>query len=255
MSNLTQTSSDEESNRNVQPAAPTAYVGRSAANYDDRRFSSYTGQIMHAGEWACLADALRRVSKDSSILEVGCGTGRMLLDARKRGYRVAGLDASPDMLEILRSKAQDQYPDLDLHLGEAAVLPFDDETFDLVYAIRVLSPVKSREYALRVIDEMLRITRPGGYVLAEFQNVYRPRIGNARKPSLRFRPREVAERGRAAGANVAAYRGAFFVSMQAYWLVPTPLVGPFGSIDRLLSRLMPRLCARAYVLFHKPLES
>jgi ubiquinone/menaquinone biosynthesis C-methylase UbiE len=241
----------QEAGEMSQPAASTAYVGKSATEYDRRRFTCRTGKVMHIAEWACLADALRRVPKDASILEVGCGTGRLLLDAREHGYRVSGLDASPDMLNELRQKGDDRYPDLELHLSEAASMPFDNDSFDLVYAIRVLSPTKSRDYALRVVDEMMRITRPGGFMLVEFQNTYRPRIGVARKPSVRFTPREIAERGRAAGGEVVAYRGAFFLSMQAYWLMPKAVVGVFGWVDRVLSRLMPRLCARAYVLFRK----
>lgn len=251
MSERDQSQSDDESSAAPRPAAPSAYVGDSATLYDERRFSDRTGREMHRGEWACFVDALRRVPKDAAILEVGCGTGRLLLPAREMGYRVNGLDASPDMLDMLRQKAQEKYPDLDLQLAEAAAMPYDDATFDLTYAIRVLSPTKSREYALRVVDEMMRITKPGGYVLVEFQNTHRPRLGKGRQPSVRLSPREVADRGRAAGASVVAYRGAFFLSMQGYRLMPPALIGVFGWVDRTLSSLMPRLCSRAYVLFRK----
>lgn len=45
-------------------------------------------------------------------------------------------------------------------------MPFEeDNSIDLVYSIRLLRPTKSRDDALRVVDEMLRITRPGGYML------------------------------------------------------------------------------------------
>lgn len=46
------------------------------------------------------------------VLEVGCGTGRILLEIAKRGIKIDGLDASEHMLAILKQKIAEQSSDL-----------------------------------------------------------------------------------------------------------------------------------------------
>jgi ubiquinone/menaquinone biosynthesis C-methylase UbiE len=233
-------------------AAKTAYNHQQATHYDDRRFTTPAGLAVHCAEVACLLSALRRLPPAARVLEVGCGTGRLLMEARAEGYRVDGVDASPDMLDMLRAKLGGiAGPPPDLRVGEAARLPHKSDSYDFVYSIRVLNQTTSREYALDVVTEMLRVAKPGGCVLVEFVNEYRPRWGSARTPTVRLRPHEVAQRGRVAGAKVERHLGAFFLSMQAYHVVPAFFVGAVAAVDALLSRLMPRLCARSYVLFRK----
>jgi SAM-dependent methyltransferase len=136
-------------------------------------------------------------------------------------------------------------------VGEAAKAPMPDGAFDFVYAIRLLNQTESPEYALSVVAEMLRLARPGGYVLAEFVNAHRPRWGDNRRPTTRLAPEQVIERGRAAGGSTVYCRGAFFLSMQAYNRSPRWLAPLVAAIDRAASRLMPRCCSRSYVFFRR----
>ena len=95
-------------------------------------------------------EVLGLAGKDACILEVGCGTGRLIVDARAEGYNISGLDASPHMLEQLRAKFG---PDENIEtvVGEAAKIPQPDETYDAVYAIRVLNQTESPAYALDAV--------------------------------------------------------------------------------------------------------
>ena len=53
------------------------------------------------------------------VLELGCGTGRVLLDLALDGHAVEGIDSDPDMLEVARSKLFPAHQDLvNLHLGD-----------------------------------------------------------------------------------------------------------------------------------------
>ena len=49
------------------------------------------------------------------LLELGCGTGRILLPLAMEGWRCEGVDASPDMLEICRLKADEDNLPVELH--------------------------------------------------------------------------------------------------------------------------------------------
>ena len=100
------------------------------------------------------------VPADSRFLDAGAGTGlvgKMLADA---GYRqLTAIDMSPGMLEVARLKAVYQ----DLHrmvLGEK--LDFPDDSFDAVVSIGVLTLGHA---PARSLDELVRVTRPGGFVI------------------------------------------------------------------------------------------
>jgi SAM-dependent methyltransferase len=74
--------------------------GPRGADYD-RRFEELAaaGRDMH-GE-AALVDSYGPVS----VLDAGCGTGRVALELQRRGHDVVGVDLDPSMLEVARAKA------------------------------------------------------------------------------------------------------------------------------------------------------
>jgi SAM-dependent methyltransferase len=77
--------------------------GRSARGHDyDRRFEELaaSGQDMH-GE-AALVDSY--ANGHMSVLDAGCGTGRVAIELHRRGHDVVGVDLDPDMLGVARRK-------------------------------------------------------------------------------------------------------------------------------------------------------
>lgn len=229
-------------------ARDTAYTVEQAREYDHRRFVPRSGQEIHESEFRQLRRALQYVSSGASVLEVGCGTGRLLVPLQESGYRVDGADASGAMIDQLRKKLASDAEDVELLLAEAAEIPKPDGTYDLVYAIRLLNQTESPEYALDVVREMVRLAKPGGYVLVEYVNHYRPRWGAARKHTTRLKPAEVCARAARSGAECVYQSGCFALSMQVYHKIPQFLLRPVAFADRVLSRIFPRFCSRCYVL-------
>ena len=74
--------------------------------------------------------ALRRVDlrHGQLVLDVGCGVGSFLQVVAERGARLAGVDASEELLDVARARL----PDADLRVGDMEALPYADDTFDLV---------------------------------------------------------------------------------------------------------------------------
>ncbi|MGI9428469.1 MAG: class I SAM-dependent methyltransferase [Bythopirellula sp.] len=250
--NLAGTLDALESNVEGFRAADTAYTVDNAADYDAKRMVKPRDKRIHDFERDILLWALGHTTHDAKIMEVGCGTGRLLAEALAAGYLIDGVDGSGPMLELLKGKlSDDQRAEMELIIAQAADIPKPDQSYDFVYAVRLLNQTESPEYALTVIDEIARLVKPGGYFLVECVNAARPRLGSARRPTTRLKPQAMARRGEAAGGTVVAYRGAFLLSMQAYKKCPIPLLGLFAATDRALSRLLPRFCSRAYVLLRK----
>lgn len=88
-------------------------------------------------------------------LDIGCGEGRLARDLKARGHHVVALDASPTMVSL----AREGDPELEVHLGDAAALPFDDGCADLAIAFMSLQDVDDFG---RAIAEAARVLAPGG---------------------------------------------------------------------------------------------
>ena len=102
-----------------------------------------------------------RYGTGREVLECGCGTGLILERLADFANRAAGIDLSPGMLSLARSRG------LEVKEGSVTDLPFDDATFDVTCSFKVLAHVPDIGKALA---EMARVTRPGGVILAEFYN-------------------------------------------------------------------------------------
>ena len=104
-----------------------------------------------------------------SVLDAGCGTGRVAIELARRGCRVVGLDADPGMLSAARAKAPDiEWVEADLSGFELAG-PDGRRQFDVaVMAGNVMIfVVPGTEGA--VLEHVAAHVRPGGLVVAGFQ--------------------------------------------------------------------------------------
>jgi ubiquinone/menaquinone biosynthesis C-methylase UbiE len=112
------------------------------------------------------------------LLDVGCGTGVLLAEVKRRCPNVAavGVDADPAILLIARERLRHLGFEADLEMARADALPFSDDAFDQVVSTLVFhhlsTPVKRA--ALR---EIFRVLRPEGrFLLVDFGARPRQRV-------------------------------------------------------------------------------
>ena len=105
---------------------------------------------------------LPHLRPDDAVLDVGCGPGTITVGLARRAGRVVGVDMSPEMVEASGDlAAREGVANVSFEVGSAYELPFDAETFDVVYAHQVLQHLADPVAALR---EFRRVLRPGGLV-------------------------------------------------------------------------------------------
>ena len=94
-------------------------------------------------------------------LEIGAGTGYFSLNLLQTGVvrEATCTDISPGMLETLEANAHTLGLDVETAVADAAELPFDDESFDLVLGHAVLHHLPDLD---RAFAEFHRVLRPGG---------------------------------------------------------------------------------------------
>jgi len=106
------------------------------------------------------------------VLDYGIGAGVNTIHLARRGYVVDALDASAEMVKVAQNRV-DGYPEISdritiNHISpNAQSLPYDDESFDYIVCVNVISLLGSRERVLLLMSEFKRILKPGGRIIVD----------------------------------------------------------------------------------------
>ena len=101
----------------------------------------------------------------AEVVDVGCGTGRLLPYLAGRGLSPCGVDLSPGMVEV----AQREHPGFAYEVADLRELPFEDASLAGVvcwYSLIYLAP-DARACAFA---ELARVVKPGGYLVTAFKH-------------------------------------------------------------------------------------
>ena len=159
-------------------------------------------------------------SKPGRLLDLGCGTGRTMLEFGRRGYDVTGVDLSPRMLQICRSRL-DEAGLADAKLIEASLadLPTDrlDPPYDYAACLfATLGFVTGRANRVGAVRQVASLLKPGGQYVFHVQNL----LYNL--PTLHFPfivtglAKWLIGRGEVGDQIFWRYRGAWWVYMHAF---------------------------------------
>lgn len=126
-------------------------------------------------------DILKKMFKDfrgKSVLDVGCGTGRLIRLLKDRGAVVTGADISEEMIKIAGKK----FPDIKIVNADIENLPFEDNSFDVVIAAFVIVHLKSFKKAF---DEVYRVLKNDGiFILTNINQKKAPKIKTDREGEI-----------------------------------------------------------------------
>ena len=108
--------------------------------------------------------ALCHLDSAKEVLEVGCGIGvGPVYIAKRYGCQVVAVDISEKMLNWARKRARREGVSELITFRQADILelPFEDGRFDAVIVESVLAFVENKKKA---VQEVMRVTKPGGYM-------------------------------------------------------------------------------------------
>src|SRR5947209_1866889 len=142
-----------------------------ASGIDFAAIKTRQQQTWASGDFAVIASRIVLVSEllaDNAnlragwrVLDVACGNGNATLAAARSGTSAVGVDYVPELLESGRTRAVAEGLDVELRLGDAEALPFNDGSFDA--ALSVFGAMFAPDHH-RAAGEILRVVRPGGTV-------------------------------------------------------------------------------------------
>lgn len=108
-------------------------------------------------------DLTKVVAPPGPVADLGCGPGAHAVALARRGYDVVGVDGSPRMVEVARTRAARDEVDATFEVHDVRTpLPFADASLGGVVAILVLQHLPN---PAGFIAEIRRCLRPGGHLL------------------------------------------------------------------------------------------
>ncbi|MBI2952922.1 MAG: methyltransferase domain-containing protein [Chloroflexi bacterium] len=123
-------------------------------------------ELLHPGGF----DITRRIGeivemKGKKVLDVSCGRGILpAYYAKNFGARIVGVDLSPEMIRssVARAKREGVESQTEFKVANSLDLPFEDCSFDLAVNECAVGLTPDPQ---KCLDEMARVTKPGGYVV------------------------------------------------------------------------------------------
>lgn len=205
-----------------------------AQEYDDKRFSG-GGRLIDYREKQAVLSALGPV-EGREVLEVACGTGRFTVMLADQGAEIVGLDISSAMLSQGREKAAaaSVSENVSFMLGDAGRLPFPDDHFDAVFAMRFFhladTPVTFLRELKRVAREQVffdTFRRPSARVLYNWVLPMGSRL---------YSKRDVRSLLADAGLELAHESHDFMFPYGFYRSLPGSVARPFRRLDETVGK-------------------
>lgn len=136
-----------------------------AGNYDEKL------DYLDSFEKRKLDDFFRDI-KGKKVLDIGCGTGRIIPDLLEKEAKVTGADVSTEMLKIAVKK----FPNSTFVKADIRELPFKDDSFDIVISAFVIVHLKQCELE-EAFNEVYRVLKPGGsFILTNINQKKAPKL-------------------------------------------------------------------------------
>jgi len=132
--------------------------GNIASSYDSF-YESEKGRIYDRLEKSAVARMMPSSKDNPKMLEVGSGTGHWSKFFSAHGFHVTGVDISPEMVDIAKSK---NIPNTEFHVEDILKLPYEKNSFDIVCAMASIEFTHAPQLAL---NTMAQFVKRGGYIL------------------------------------------------------------------------------------------
>ena len=124
------------------------------------RFYAGRNNLIYPNDSVQLENFLKLLNSGAKILDAGCGSGRFCKLMKDKGFLTTGIDLSSELIRL----AKESYPELEFIEGDLRSLPFENQSFDGVWAHASLVHAESRKDVLTILKEFYRVLNANGVV-------------------------------------------------------------------------------------------
>ncbi|HSB66396.1 MAG TPA: class I SAM-dependent methyltransferase [Anaerolineales bacterium] len=123
------------------------------------------------------------------VLDVGCGTGRLLLDYLSQGVDIDGVDISPEMLTLCRQKAESQGLKVAIYVGDMKSMRLPRQYKTILVPSSSFQLILKPEQARKAMSNFIMHLQPGGSLVMPFMKLWKEGYDNTwRQTGEKIRP-------------------------------------------------------------------
>ncbi len=149
-------------------------IGELAEGYN--QIASHFAETRSA-QWPIVEElAAQYITPEQSVLDMGCGAGRVAAIINDIGADYIGLDVSQQQITI----AKQTYPENEFQVGSMTRTAFEDAAFNTVLLVASFHHIPSTAYRLKTLKELVRITKPGSTIVMTNWNLHQARFRKLR---------------------------------------------------------------------------
>ncbi|RLC35979.1 hypothetical protein DRH27_05980 [Candidatus Falkowbacteria bacterium] len=101
------------------------------------------------------------VKSGDTILDAGCGNGRLYEYLKNENINYFGIDSSKKLIDIAKSN----HPLVDFQIGTITDLPYPNNKFDSLFCVATLHHIPSQKLRQQVVNEFHRVLKPNGHLI------------------------------------------------------------------------------------------
>jgi ubiquinone/menaquinone biosynthesis C-methylase UbiE len=145
------------------------YFSSAATEWQNKSINASGGYSLIGARNRAVMDVVARIENAKGFLDVGCGTGQLVIETARRGLKSDGNDFAPEMIVQCEANATAAGVQAQFFGGSFFDLQFEDQRYDVISAqgfIEYISPQETDEFFARCF----RMIRPGGAIVVGSRN-------------------------------------------------------------------------------------
>lgn len=108
------------------------------------------------------------ITDGQTMLDIGCGNGRLYQLLEKNQVRYIGVDQSEGLIELARQR----YRELEFHIADMTELPIEDNSIDSIVSIAAFHHLPDEQMRTKALLEMRRVLKDDGIIFLTNWNFY-----------------------------------------------------------------------------------